>query len=319
MVDKDRKHAMPFSRSPLHRRLKLRHLHLLDMLNATRSMRVTASRLGISPAAVSKSCLEVEDLLGRKLFERIQGRLVPLPGLERIVLAARRIDHELIALGDDFQRATALMHGTVRIGLQAPMLEKPLVQWIMHMKAEQPFLTLSIEYGMRTRLLDDLHAGRLDLVAINLFSVAASGRFRTRTLCLEHCFVLADGQVHAVFHVLDNWASYADRLWLLPLKGMAMRDRFDVVLAERDLSPPERLIELGTPSLHRHLVPSDSVTMLIPASLLTETEHPGLSGLEGSTIGDEFYMEHGIAWAKGARSSPQLLYAIDVMSTLPGK
>ncbi|WP_336763976.1 LysR family transcriptional regulator [Asaia sp. VD9] len=303
--------------SRLHRRLKLRHLHLLEMLNATRSMRLTAQRLNISPAAVSKSCIEIEALLGQRLFERVHGRLVPLPGLERVLLAARRIDHELQALSEDFARETALLHGKVRIGLQAPMLERPLIAWVSRMKREQPFLTISIEYGMRQRLLDDLHASRLDMVAINLLGVAVSGRFETRTLCLEHCLVQSDGELLTVSAVLDGWAHYADRVWLLPVKGMAMRDRFEQVLQARGLSLPDRLVEISVPSRLEELREACDAVALVPVSLLSESQLSRLPVLEGGLPGDDFFMEHGIAWARGTVRTAPVAYALAIMSSLP--
>ncbi|GBQ11219.1 LysR family transcriptional regulator [Swaminathania salitolerans] len=299
----------------LHRRLKLRHLHLLDMLNATRSMRLTADRLGISPAAVSKSCLEIEGILGKRLFDRVQGRLEPLPGLERVLIAARRIDNELTALGEDFAREAALLHGSVRIGFQAPMLERPLVSWLARMKREQPFLTLRIEYGMRGRLLEDLRAGRLDLVAINLLGVDERGDFETRSLCLEHCLVHVDGVLSPVSSILDRWDRFVDRLWLLPVKGMAMRDMFEAVLSRRRLSMPDRLIELAVPTLLGQIHAACDAATLIPVSMVSDPET--LPFLEGGSPGDAFYMEHGIAWARRPRPSAQLRYALDVMSTLP--
>jgi len=301
----------------LHRRLKLRHLHLLDMLNTTRSMRQTASRLGISPAAVSKSCIEIEAILGKRLFDRVQGHLVPLPGLERVLVAARRIDHELQALSEDFTRETALLHGTLRIGFQAPMLERPLVSWVARMKHEQPFLTVSIEYGMRKRLLDDLHAGRNDIVAVNLLDVVSSGRFETRTLCLEHCVMIIDDVLMTSAEVFDKWSHFVDRVWLLPLKGMAMRDRFDQILLARDLSFPSRLIEISLPTLIEHLVEACDAAALMPVSLLSEAQLSRLPVLEGGTAGDDFYMEHGIAWARGGRLGPAAQYALSIMSALP--
>ncbi|GBQ82720.1 LysR family transcriptional regulator [Asaia krungthepensis] len=303
--------------SRLHRQLKLRHLHLLEMLNATRSMRLTAQRLNISPAAVSKSCIEIEALLGQRLFERVHGRLVPLPGLERVLLAARRIDHELQALSEDFVRETALLHGKVRIGLQAPMLERPLIAWVSRMKREQPFLTVSIEYGMRQRLLDDLHASRLDMVAINLLGVSVSGRFETRTLCLEHCLIQADGALLTVSEVLDNWVHYVDRTWLLPVKGMAMRDRLDQVLQARSLPLPDRLIEISVPHRLEELRSACDAVALVPVSLLSEAQHARLPVLDGGLPGDDFFMEHGIAWARGIERTAPVAYALSVMSSLP--
>lgn len=304
-------------RADLHRRLKLRHLYLLDMLNVTRSMGQTASRLGISTAAVSKSCIEIEAVLGRKLFERVQGRLVPLPGLERLLVAARRIDHELQTLGEDLARETALLHGRLRIGFQAPMLERPMVGWVARMKREQPFVTVSIEYGMRKRLLDDLHAGRFDIVAINLLDVAQSGRFETRTLCLEHCIILADGALMTVSEVFDIWPHYRDRTWLLPVRGMAMRDRFEQVLASRDLGFPDRLIEVSVPTMLPQLVEACDAVALVPVSMLTEQQMARLPVLDGGLPGDSFFMEHGIAWARRGRMTDAVRYALSVMSSLP--
>lgn len=95
--------------------MKLRHFRLVEMLVATKSIRLAAERLNITPAAVSKSCLELENILGMKLFVRNKGGLIPDPICERFIIAGRRIDSELKNLTADIMLYEESFHGNVKL------------------------------------------------------------------------------------------------------------------------------------------------------------------------------------------------------------
>ncbi|GCD76514.1 hypothetical protein NBRC3299_2806 [Acetobacter pasteurianus NBRC 3299] len=81
----------------LHKNLKLRHFRLIEVLAETKNIRRAADRLNITPGAVSKACLEIENIIKTKLFIRKYGSLVPNKICERFIIAGRRINAELNA------------------------------------------------------------------------------------------------------------------------------------------------------------------------------------------------------------------------------
>lgn len=57
-----------FKMENIRKNLKLRHFRLIEVLAETKNIRRTADRLNITPGAVSKSCLEIENILKTKLL-----------------------------------------------------------------------------------------------------------------------------------------------------------------------------------------------------------------------------------------------------------
>ncbi|WP_308718888.1 LysR family transcriptional regulator [Komagataeibacter xylinus] len=301
----------PLSSVQLGRLLKFRHFRLLEMLDTTRSMRRAAEQLGISTAAVSKSCLEIESILGEKLFKRDGGCLVPTPVLKRIVTTARRMDTELRLLSNDLSKIKGTLYGSVRIGFQAPIMEAILPRLFAEIKREQPFLTLTIEYGMRARLITDLETKRIDFIFIDLLGVESRFRLNTHPLGYDRSIIVTPDGIMEFSDVLANWDQYVDEVWIVPYQGMAMRDKFDSILVARGLRAPERLIEISTPVLLNEMQAACGAVALVPQSL--QPAHlPKIAGTpKDSTLLNTIVMEIGVVWSNDAQLSAQSLFVLN--------
>ena len=156
------------------RQLKLRHFRVIEMLYLTRNMQVAATRLHITPAAVSKSCLEAEAMLGAPLFERSSRGLRPNLLCSRVIESGRRINAELNALDEDIAATHGTLTGHIRIGFQVPALQSALARCVAQLKLLHPYLTLGYEYGMRANLVTGLEAHLYDLLLIDLIDVRSN-------------------------------------------------------------------------------------------------------------------------------------------------
>ncbi|MBO1358212.1 LysR family transcriptional regulator [Acetobacter sacchari] len=292
--------------------LKLRHITLLHALDTTRSMKAAALRLGVSTAAVSKSCIEIEELLGAKLFRRLGGALEPTELCARVLTACRRIDAELIALNEDIVHMGKSLRGTVSIGFQAPALHTRLPNWCATVKREHPYLTLRCEYGMRATLLSELEANRLDMLLIDLHEIDVHPRFACEPLTTEFCVVVDKDANLRFSDVLRRWPEFVSRIWVLPVHGMAMRGRFDSLLKSRGLALPRRIIEVNSPIAAAEIGAAAEALMFVPASMLTHPHNLAVT-LDDAFFQSEMFMTMGVAWLSDTRMTPSARFVFDAI------
>ncbi|MCG0995549.1 LysR family transcriptional regulator [Acetobacter indonesiensis] len=252
----------------LRQHMKLRHFRLVEILFHTRSIRLASERLNITPAAVSKACLELENILGTKLFIRKAGGLIPNPLCERLIVAGRRIDAELKNLMVDITLHEESFHDSVKIGFQTPMLQDAIVRGVAKMKKIHPNLNLTLEYASRQNLLSGLEVNQYDFIFINLTDITSRARFKTQSLGKEQYVIASMEEIHSIPDVIEKWAEFSSATWVLPIPGLAMRDRFDSVLAARGLSLPKRRIEINSPVGGEKIVALSDAYTLLPLTML---------------------------------------------------
>ncbi|GBQ33048.1 LysR family transcriptional regulator [Gluconacetobacter sacchari DSM 12717] len=293
--------------------MKLRYFRLVEALVATRSIRLAADRMGVTPAAISKACLELEGLLGARLFQRQAGILVPNPLCMRLITAGRRIDAELKTLMDDATRLDNSLHGNVRIGFQAPSLQDRIANALVDVQETHPGITLTMEYGTRPHLLAGLEENVFDLLFVDLADLRSRPRLKFRKLGQDQCVVATMEDIYSVPDVLNDWGLFSSQPWVIPVRGMAMRDRFDSVLAARGLDCPERRIEINSPIASERIISRSKGMTLVPVSMLQALGRSGRPGQEFRFL-PEMQLEVGVVWARDTRLSAGAQYVRDFIA-----
>src|SRR3954463_4982950 len=79
----------PRTLSPVHDRLRVRHLRLLEALKRSENLGQAAEGLGITQPAATKIRQDAEELLGLPLFGRLPPRMAP-PEIGRFVIGYPR-------------------------------------------------------------------------------------------------------------------------------------------------------------------------------------------------------------------------------------
>lgn len=299
------------TQTPPRNLIKLRHFKLIETLMATRSIRLAAERLRITPAAVSKSCLELENILNTKLFIRKSGELIPYPLCERLVLTGKRIDSELDKFLSGIPQHPEIFHDVVKIGFQTPILQDSIVRGVAKIKKMQPNLNLILEYGSRSNLLSGLEANIYDFIFINLTDISNYSYFQTQKLAEEQYVVANIEEVYSIPDVLQNWQDFFLATWVLPIKGLAIRDKFESILTKKRLSLPPNRIEINSPIGGETIVAlSDSFTIL-PLTMMKELGRGPVSLDTTLSFLPEMQLDAGIVWLKNAEISSAAKYASD--------
>ncbi len=142
----------------------MRQLEYLVAIDEEPTWARAAERVGVSPSALSQGLAELERRIGVELFESVGRRRVLRTTAQPVLEHARQV----VSLTTDLTRwSTRLADGEsggVRLGMidVAAVVHYPEV--LRSFRSERPDVDLLLSVAPSTTLLDDLAAGRLDVV-----------------------------------------------------------------------------------------------------------------------------------------------------------
>jgi len=141
----------------------LRELEVLRELIDAGKTTVAAQRLGLSQPAISRSLAQLEKELGRKLFERSGGRLVPTREAFAINEELGPIFAALARIGDRSSPKTASHSGTLRIAAPPTMAHRFLPSRVARFTKYNPDLDVVFEVISSDILITSIADARIDL------------------------------------------------------------------------------------------------------------------------------------------------------------
>lgn len=119
-------------------------LELLERLMDGRTLSAAARGLGVDQTTVSRRLAAFERRLGTRLFDRIEGRLVPTPELAEVQGRLRLIAEEATSAFATLKRATAALRGQVRITSVGFILARVLAPALGEWGARNPGIALEL-------------------------------------------------------------------------------------------------------------------------------------------------------------------------------
>lgn len=141
-------------------------LPTLCELGAGRTFAEAATRLRLTPSAISHQMRALEAQLGFRLFERVGRRAKLTPEAQRLVAVVAQhlspIDEALEALLDDGKT----VRGAVRVGGVLPFSRLWLRPRIAQLLKGHPELQLSVSFGAPSVLVPKLQSGLLDFAIL---------------------------------------------------------------------------------------------------------------------------------------------------------
>ncbi len=154
----------------------MRDLDLLGtFLEVHRAGSITAAaiRLGLSQPAVSERIARLESELGQALFERSTRGVNPTSDGDRL---AARVGDPVDRLRGVWAAPVGEMTGTVRIGGASDVVASRVIPALAPLGAHG--IRLEFSLGLARPLLDELEAGRLDLVISSIRPTSRGIRYR---------------------------------------------------------------------------------------------------------------------------------------------
>ena len=218
--------------------LNFHHLFYFWRVAKTAHLTKAAQELHVSQSALSAQIRQLEDRLGKSLFER-NGRRLTLTETGQMVLVYAE---NIFGLGQEMLgrlegRSAGFEH--VRVGSVATLSRNYQENWIRPLLAD-PSVTLSLESGTLQELLTRLLQHQLDVVLANETVSSDADR-------LLHCRFLGS-QAISLVGPSDVWSGRSLRVpedlngldLVLPGPRNALRGQFDALCMAADVKPRVR-------------------------------------------------------------------------------
>lgn len=144
--------------------ISIRQLEYLVAVSDAPTWSSAAQQVGVSASALSQGLAELERRVGVELFEPVGRRRALRPSARPVLDHARQVVSLTSDLADWSMRLKSARSGRVRLGLidVAAVVHFPDV--LRQFRSERPDVDLMLTVAPSGSLLDDLRAGRLDLV-----------------------------------------------------------------------------------------------------------------------------------------------------------
>ena len=231
----------------LDRRLKFRHLRVIEAVSAHRSLVKAASALCLTQPALTRSLQEIEDILGVRLFERHAKGVTENRFGQILSQSAKRILAELNQVETEFDKLLTDASGTLVVGA-LPVAAAGLMPGVLaRLKVLRDDLHIRLVQGLTVELLPQLSAGNLDLIVGRLYPPETADGLVRETLYHEPISILARID-HPMFAGggVDLAALKTYKLVLPTTSTLVGRDVDDLLgMLDLDESPPLRSSSIG--------------------------------------------------------------------------
>lgn len=122
----------------------------------------------VSQPGLSAQVKELERILGVTLFERNRRQVVVTPAGEEVVARAREVLRSVDAMVERAKGAGGPLTGALRLGVIPTVAPYLLPRFLPRLRKEYPDLRLLLTEDRTARLLEELGAGRLDVLLLAL-------------------------------------------------------------------------------------------------------------------------------------------------------
>jgi DNA-binding transcriptional LysR family regulator len=246
-------------------RIKMRHLLLLIALDNYRNIRRAAEELCVTQPAASKQLLELEVMLGVKLFDRLARGLEPTVFGEIMIRHARSAVNSLAVAHGDVMAMRSGLIGRIEIGTITTSVMSVLPRAIAQVKKASPTLQIGIQVDSSNVLIERLRSGTLDFM-IGRLGDNADGLVYEELSDEGVCAVARAGHSLLAGGRLDL-RGVQDLPWVLPHKDSVLRSRFDWMFRRAGLTPPSDVVESSSVPLVLALLQETDALHVMPVEM----------------------------------------------------
>lgn len=273
----------------------LKHLHYLVNVHKYQHFGAAAKACFVSQSTLSSGIAALENVLGTRLIERDNKKLLFTPLAEEVVQQAQHILLSVEQLTQQVKHFAKPFGGTLKLGVIPTIAPFLIPQILMIIKQKFPELKVFVREEQSSVVLQQLNEGKLDLVLLAMpyssNGVVMKSFYKDRFYFAQH----KDSQFNK--KLLDaDYANLDDHSLLLLEDGHCLREH---ALSACHLEHSEKINSFAASSLHTlvQMVNNDlGVTFLpemaIASGILSNTDIK-LSQLEDK---NNNYREIGFAW-----------------------
>jgi DNA-binding transcriptional LysR family regulator len=234
-------------------RLRLNHLHLLQVLVEHGTIRKAAEHLNLSQPVVSQMLKDLESAFGGALFTRTRNGVVPNARLEPLL---RRVQVMLGEFDAARSELSALPRPMIRIGANLQFLTQYVPSALARVLSAHPQLRFILSEGSTSVLIDSLLRGKLDCV------LGPTGSLNPAQLRALQFWPLYQSDLCLVVNPSHPLArrkrvsimDLATEQWVLGARGGQAREVVEQAFVRAGLHPPEPVVECRPHFLNMHFV-----------------------------------------------------------------
>ncbi|MFL4994161.1 MAG: LysR family transcriptional regulator [Microvirga sp.] len=256
---------------PVHNRLRVRHLRLLEALERSENLGQAAEELRITQSAATKILQDAEELRGLPLFERRHRGMAPTEIGRFVIGYARRILNDIEGFLDELSALKRGGYGFLSVGAIMATTPGILPAAIAELKRRRPLLTISLVATTSDRLLAALGLRELELAICRLTHLRQRSQFDIEFLANEELwvFVSKDHALAARAAVsLDEVSRFP---WVLQPWTSPARQAIESAFAAERVSSPEARVETTSIFAALHLVREAGMVGVLPSTILSES------------------------------------------------
>jgi DNA-binding transcriptional LysR family regulator len=254
----------------LNARLRVKHMEMLLVLAEEGTIHKAAARLGMSQPGASKMLQELEGLFETPIFLREANGLVPTPAGTLLIDRARLMLSEVQQMKADVEEVTHGVSGRVRVGFAAVAAPTILRDAIGHMRRLAPRVTIEIQEGSISWLIDALLNGVVDCVLCRLSEATASPKLFRESLYEERVAIVARVGHPILETAQASVHALAASNWILPARGAPMRESINRFFAANRLPMPQPAVESVSVMANLALLRSSDLLAFMPAPIANE-------------------------------------------------
>lgn len=207
---------------------------------------IAAHALGLSESTLLRRVRDLEKLLNTALFERSEGKSVPVPHAQGLLLDFGRAMDELRFAAAEILQSARPSDVVIRVGCAGPARTALMPQVVSAFVRQFPNATLRISNESFDRMQSRLMSGELDFV-VGTERPDVEFRGLESLDLFDNSYVIGCRKGHplACQHSVsvEDLAGYG---WILPMAGLPMRQAISAGFAKYGVRPH---IALETPSI----------------------------------------------------------------------
>ena len=296
--------------------ITLRQIRYFAVLSTALQYRRAAQQLGISQPSLSLQIAALEEALGAKLIERKRSGLILTPVGREAAAQAEKILREVEGLAHIAGPSRSDMSGTLRLGSSPTIGPYLLPRVLRQLHVTYPDLKLLIRDGTPKELVEDLSAGRHDMILTQLPVPGDDLRLKTLfreplslAVAREHPLagrtkaVRADLAGENLLSLSPAFALHTQVAGLSADTGATLRDDFEGT----SLDALRQMVSLGM-----------GVTLLPSLYVRSEVNHadPDVSVL---SLRPQLYRQIGLAWRTASGTPPAFTRISDLIQDVVRK
>jgi len=254
------------------RRLKLRDLHVLAVVDRHGSMAKAAKDLGMAQPSVSEMITGMEDILGVRLLDRSPKGVQMTPCGRALLRRAHVAFDELGQAMREIQYLSDPSVGEVRFSCPESIAASLLPPVIADFARRHPGITLLVDQGPTLTMdLPELQERKLDFIIARLNKPLDTDRFRDE-VALE---LLFNDELVLVAGTPSRWTrrrklsltDLAEARWIQTSPGSWGEAFIDEMFRSAKRQPPRAIVRTLSVGLRNHLVSTGDFVTVMPKSV----------------------------------------------------